>query len=203
VDRLLELKAPPVIGQKYLVPCMKVFYEFVPVFGPAHSDPELDNPVQHIHLDIRFLTDKDIERLTHGDSRADLTKNETNFITNIPVVGVTVKNPEIIEKKKLCVRECLDLRGYETPLGGTLKRHIPDAELNEVMENQQEHKILNLSCKICPHRGFPLNSVPVYDSVVVCPGHGLQWCVKTGKLIRRTGAASRHILKKGTQEVLV
>lgn len=204
----MELKSPPVIGQKYLVPCVEIFSgftlknEFVPVLGPAHNDPELGQLAWHSHVDIRFMTDQEILHFTHLEN-LELVKNETNIITNVPITSITVKHPPIIECEKFCVRECFDLRGYETPRGGFVSRYISNEQTNKVMEDQQEYKRLNLNCMVCPHRNFPLNSVPVYEDVVVCPGHGLQWCVKTGKLVRRTGAAGRHIYKKGTQEVNV
>lgn len=37
---------------------------------------------------------------------------------------------------------------------------------------------------ICPHRGASLRGQPVHEGVVVCPLHGLRWCVETGRLVR-------------------
>jgi hypothetical protein len=207
LDRLLELKAPPVIGQKYLVPCVEIFSgfslknEFVPVLGPAHNDPELGQLLWHAHVDIRFMTDTELEHFT--SVKLEEMKNESNVNISIPVTTMTVKQPTVTEHEKLCIRQGLDLRGYKTPLGWLVSRYISNAETNKIMEDQQEHKKMDLTCRICPHRNFPLNSVPVYENVVICPGHGLQWCVKTGKLVRRTGPKGKHVYKKGTQEVHV
>ncbi len=39
-----------------------------------------------------------------------------------------------------------------------------------------------MKCKTCPHRGLPLDGLPVKDGVITCTGHGLKWNIETGAL---------------------
>jgi hypothetical protein len=50
---------------------------------------------------------------------------------------------------------------------------------------ESEYAAIRAACTRCPHRGFSLAGLPVKDGKVVCPGHGLQWNVKTGALVPR------------------
>lgn len=51
---------PPIVGKMYMVPC--VFKNeaglHVPVIGPHLADPEIGTDDDHIHIDIRFISDR-------------------------------------------------------------------------------------------------------------------------------------------------
>lgn len=198
--RLLDLETPPVIGEIYLVPCISMYigktreYEFVPIIGQAHSDPELGNDSWHGHLDVRFATDDEIRKYTHVDP-IKIRNASTNLNFDIPIFSLHVQQPKIEEVSKVCVGECLDLRSCMRSDSWMINRYVPNYDLHTVMENEQEHKKLDLKCKICPHRGVQLNSVAPTDGVLTCPGHGLQWSITTGELVRKTGKKARHIYK--------
>jgi len=63
IQRIDDLKEPPIVGRYYLVPCIKVTSAeslpvgFWPVTGPQHEDKEIIGFAwRHWHYDFRFLT---------------------------------------------------------------------------------------------------------------------------------------------------
>lgn len=110
---------------------------------------------------------------------------------------INQKEINLEDVPKECLREDLDLRSYKSSDNWTVDLHIPDYNHHKTMEDTCEDRRLNLACKVCPHKRVPLNSVPIYDEVITCPGHGLQFSSTTGKLIRRTGPNAKHSYKIG------
>jgi nitrite reductase/ring-hydroxylating ferredoxin subunit len=79
-------------------------------------------------------------------------------------------------KRKICRRVMPDFPMQITSAG----RPVWQKKL------ERAYKATNAKCGRCPHRGLPLNGLPVKDDKVICPGHGLQFNVKTGEMIPRT-----------------
>jgi hypothetical protein len=156
-----------------------------PVFGPRHEDGELLGfPWQHYHFDPRFLTNKQIKNRTryrllgkeeifgipltdHGASSAEHIRQfaPDHLKEHKHIAAVPLPPPEY--RRLRCKRRMPE---YTNPaLAVKLEPHFYGRTLK--------------SCKVCPHRGLPLASLPVgEDGLVVCPGHGLRWDAKTGEL---------------------
>ncbi|HEY9749834.1 MAG TPA: hypothetical protein V6C63_14210 [Allocoleopsis sp.] len=161
-----ELSSPPVIGQFYLVPHVQmrldiprhkrrslIWMAWAPIFGPLHEDTDIGVPQQHWHFDWRFMPQCIWNEWIHDRRRyaVDLILNQV-FTTG-----------EASLKRRKCLREMPSYPGVN---------QVPFlAKLREKYSMQQ------LSCWTCPHRGLPLNGLPVKDGVVKCPGHGLYWNV--------------------------
>lgn len=156
---------PPIVGEFYLVPCVSVDKSFgrdgyLPVMGDFHNDPELNVTDTHIHLDRRFMTDDEVKKSLGKDSQDD----------GILVVWAKTYNSErkkfkIVERKMQCIREMPNIEGIQFVL-------------------EEIYKDTKLNCSTCPHRKFDLSSLkPDEHGNVVCPGHGLQWNLKTGCVV--------------------
>jgi hypothetical protein len=60
------------------------------------------------------------------------------------------------------------------------------AEISFVRKLEEAFEHETLKCHTCPHKGMPLDGMPIdAEGRVVCPGHGLRWNLKTGKLSPR------------------
>jgi nitrite reductase/ring-hydroxylating ferredoxin subunit len=57
-----------------------------------------------------------------------------------------------------------------------------------ILEAEMEKHTLKLDKPICPHQGTPLGGIKPKDGIIHCPLHGLGFCSKTGKLVRKTKA---------------
>ena len=79
---------------------------------------------------------------------------------------------EVTWREATCYREMPDFPSHLAPWAATLADGYKDRMIGPGMH--------------CPHQGFSLRGLPVCDDVVVCPGHGLRWNVKTGKAVPRS-----------------
>ena len=168
-----ELADEPVLGRWYRVPCVlrKLSYSeshaeltWFPVIGPAHSDE--GQAKEHYHYDYRFMPDMMLSAVGRRDLGAF-----TPFFT------ATVATPS-----------------YPLPAGAEgarLKRHrcfrrMPICPASLAIGLRLDAKYFNCaldpSQPVCLHRGIPLNGLPQANGVVVCPGHGLRWNLKTGRM---------------------
>lgn len=182
VQRIDELTEPPRIGETYLVPCVQVKLEhsrgpcfgvrigWWPVIEPEHEDAEFINfPHQHWHFDSRFLT---VEQMRNRCQRQALHK--LDFILTFPLTNHDDHIAPPVLMPRRCRREQIIWR---TPLPA-----LPRLERHLLASGHGKLK----GCKVCPHRGFPLASMPVEaDGGVTCPGHGLRWNAQTGDLLPR------------------
>jgi hypothetical protein len=175
MQRVSELQGEPEVGKFYLVPCVRADGVWTPVIGPRHEDKELIGfDEQHFHKDIRFMSDSQIELgFDWAVSRTD------RFITCTPeqyeMASVLVRidhEPRLMPQK--CRRRMPDFPLHITDNG----RPAWQAKLEDAYAGAK-------FCGRCPHRGIPLSGLPVKDGKAICPGHGLQFEVATGKLVRR------------------
>ena len=61
MEDIRTITTPPIIGQRYLVPCVLTDDGKnipIPIIGEAATDPEIGNNELHLHVDIRFTSDK-------------------------------------------------------------------------------------------------------------------------------------------------
>jgi len=209
LQRIDDMQAPPVIGQLYLVRCVRVagpvgsrkrlrdgvgtkgcegmLPGWWPVIGPEHEDAALfDFPHQHWHFDLRFLSTKQLEnrmRRPFGGSMHDVAEMLSFPLTNHGDLSA----PEY--RKRRCFREQPDWSAWLT----ATRPRRPDkmAKLERVtLAGGQTLK----ACRVCPHRGLHLGSMPVVDGIITCPGHGLRWHASTGELVRTRGPVRAHAL---------
>jgi nitrite reductase/ring-hydroxylating ferredoxin subunit len=181
VQRIDEITETPIIGRFYLVPCVEVTAEHVkqgcsgmltgwwPVYGPEHEDTKFfDFPHRHWHYDARFLSDRQLSnRGQHS------TRRGTEVVLALPLTNHGELRPPALRRKQ-CRRPVPE---WQQTLPGLPK-------LERVIK--AEGRTLRGNCKVCPHRGFPLASLPVMpDGSVTCPGHGLRWHAETGALVQR------------------
>jgi hypothetical protein len=184
IPRVLELTRPPVVGERYRVPCILAPIvagtppRWLPVLGPEHDDVEIIGfKYHHWHRDYRFMSDRQI-RLCRGD--CDVADREFLHVT-------FAAGARVVERIRRCRRPAgvfpidVPLCDEETRISNTWLPRLEDAYAGHTLKD----------CRVCPHRGIPLNSMPADErGVVVCPGHGLAWDVATGKLARRTPSHS-------------
>lgn len=171
MERVDEMTSPPIVGRYYLVPCVWVPQDspvaagWRAVLGPRHEDREaLGFPYLHFHNDPRFLSDAVIDRIRS-------IAGHRQSIFDCVITGVR----GIEYRRRRCLREMPEV---PAAWGQDWRRELQ--RLNGAAT-------LRGPCKVCPHRGVPLASLPVAaDGTVTCPGHGLRWNVSTGRLVRRT-----------------
>ncbi len=172
MQRVVDLKEEPIVGRRYLVPCVAIelrvlkgeTHTWVPVFGGEHEDKDVIGFADmHWHFDLRFISDR-IFRRTGG----------VPPIGSVDLKGVLVGNFDrrTVEKPRLCRRRMPPYPRYVSfrePLEKAYKKAT-------VIEQD--------GCRLCPHRGLPLDGLPKRpDGSVVCRGHGLCWS-REGKLVK-------------------
>jgi len=168
LGRVADLDSPPVVGRIYLVPCARLCYgingfdraAWWPLIGPTHADGELGVHAEHRHYDPRFLTDRQLSSLMHGEGAPSTGRGwKSVFGTVLSMNGAVT---ELRDVRRRCLRA---LRPH--PFPNALRPKIAAS-----------HVPLSM-CLRCPHRGFNLRQVPVRDGLIVCPGHGLVWDAET------------------------
>jgi hypothetical protein len=175
IKRLSEIEGEPIVGRYYLVPCLPNAYgSYVPVQGPEHDDKEIIGVDKlHYHYDPRFAPEWLLEDVCDWSiyARQLIVRREEYLMISI----THSEGFEVKEKRRKCLR-----RMPVFPI--VIKTNV--APWMPALEAAYKDKPLN--CNRCPHKGMPL-SVDNADEkgVVVCPGHGLAWQMKTGKLVSR------------------
>lgn len=163
---------PPTVGRHYLVRCIKnrANGRWYPVLGPAHADPDLA-PIAgpaaamlHYHYDARFMRLGDVGISTR---RKMLARGLAVEAALLSAVHLVFSDTSLTFRRRRCLREMPPHHA-----------HLPTLEETHAADT------LRGACKVCPHRGIPLASLPAVDGVVTCPGHGLRWNVATGALVR-------------------
>jgi hypothetical protein len=178
-ERVTDLTAPPVVGKRYLVPCIKSSLwarsrNWLPVTGPVHLDEEIGVIYKHWHFDLRFLAPSLWERLFPIDPVG--TPYAMKHLIGLEWVTA---GPE--ERAFRCHRE-----QPEFPMRGSLKPPGMTSGPVTILEPRFRNVRLKPGCLTCPHRGAPLGSLPrVNGSVVVCALHGLAWDLATGRMVPR------------------
>ena len=160
----------------------------MPVVGTVHDDAEhIRADFQHIHVDYRFLCQRDHRRLLHRTG-VDDDHSGVNPVFILPisvVVPADTEQPITIEEairsnhsteKWLGVRRRPYLGPYpEYPQGERIWWH---SALTAAYADRQL-----IDGHICPHQGTDLAGiVPDHAGVVTCPLHGLRWCARTGRI---------------------
>lgn len=170
------LPGPPVVGQWYRVPAVHVPTTgcWVPVLGPAHTDPKLPGGEQeHYHLDLRFC---EVHIVRSWDPFLILATDEEVLRAGLLFVLSAAPPPPELQPMP-CLRE--QLVHWARNLRASTEALVPpQACLTER----------------CPHRGIEraamAESLEDGVRVLVCPGHGLRFCADTGLVRRRPAEAT-------------
>lgn len=161
----VESDEPVRLGRYYSVPCVFVspWKRTVPILGPLHEDKNIIGfPDEHWHIDWRFV-----------DSRWFRTCSARHPV-HAKVVSAKKTAGGIVRRNLKCKRLMPEF---------PFVRHSWMASLEDAFSSARLRAGL-----VCPHRGISLAGCPVNNGVVVCPGHGLAWCVATGELSRRSNS---------------
>ena len=191
IHRIDQVEGLPVIGRTYLVPCVMSKLDDVwrPVIGEPHTDPVYFPAVgRHFHYDVRFC---DAWLLADMVDDHDAPGDPEDLRRLLAATAIVFQSSYVRDR---AVRPLPCLRRmpvfptvFYRPAGVT----DPNDAL-PVMERDYADARLRPGCPKCPHRGMPLNGLPVDgQGRVVCPGHGLRFNLRTGRLSPRvTGGAS-------------
>lgn len=189
VQPVAQLQSEPVVGETYLVPAIfgyvSHFSRWWPIIGPEHEDTEhIGVDIVHRHIDWRFVSDGVIHAV-------DPFRAGPGVVDRVQSRLLTLKNQySAVELKPMRCRRPMPKfplrhpwKDEPTPWGRPLERAYAGRKA------RRDH----FGCRVCPHKGMPLNTLPEKDGVVVCPGHGLAFRVDTGELVPRycTAAATR------------
>ncbi len=166
------------IGKFYNVPCVLLGFpfhrEWYPVIGPQHDDAEyIGIAVRHWHYDVRFLTALQLKRLMYAYPGGVEASAMLRLVTE-QMLDPTCTKP-VLKRKRMA----RDMPNFPMTDG---RNPNPFARK---LEAAYADVVLKPDCRTCPHRGMPLDGVPVKDGVVICPGHGLAWDLNTGRMVRR------------------
>jgi hypothetical protein len=161
----------------YLVPCVQVVRmtgtRWTPIIGPWHEDADIGVEQYHYHFDARFLPQSEIVLYrdhTCGEARILARVQSRRSIVGEHHAGPDNVPPAITYRKRRMRRAML-----EFPDNTTIKPKL-----------EKQFAGVKMKCLLCPHRGMPLNGLPVdAKGHVVCNGHGLKWDVATGEMIPR------------------
>jgi nitrite reductase/ring-hydroxylating ferredoxin subunit len=184
VQKIDDLKHPPVIGEFYLVPCMVEDKHVVtrsgplsddilaqeihiyPVINHTHNDIENGQKDVHYHRDYRFTPMSDKYKL------GDIIKSSRIY----PATDDIFKN----KKLEYFVMECIDVnQKIITPV-------------SMISNSKLKHKCIHKGK--CPHRGYDLSQEVPRNGKITCPLHGLQFDSITRALMN--DPALSHILEQ-------
>lgn len=178
------------VGKYYQVPCVLQVINangkvprsrLVPIIGPLHEDREFFNfPHQHFHPDPRFMSQALLKWYMPrwAVSRYSLPLPQEAMRVPLAIEGfpARVASPEPVLRWRKCQREMPDWPAFVD--GWLTSGH-------RKLEAAYQDCRLKLDHPVCPHRGILLEGLPVKDGLVICPGHGLQWDLRTGELVPR------------------
>jgi len=174
-QHISDVIGAPIVGRIYMVPCVRLANDWWPVQGSVHADKDLGVATRHIHYDGRFLTSRQVyvnlvtirrtERL--GAASPPLVPCEDEAIQ---LVHQIVPEDLIIARPRRCRRAAME---------------FPANYVQAILEPRFSGAVA-VDCRTCPHQGARLDQQPAgEDGGVVCPGHGLKWHRKTGRMMPR------------------
>lgn len=163
-------------GTAYLVPTLNVrtWKMSVPILEPEHDDIDVIRfPQTHWHIDWRFTTEAFLDHYT----RVQATKHSRIVPPDQRFTGLIIVRSHQGE---------VMTDGTVTTASLTCRRQSPDFPVtwftSELENRYSQAKAKNM---ICPHRGINLRGQPIECGRVTCPGHGLQFDIESGELVRR------------------
>lgn len=142
----------------------------VPVQGDKpHCDAEYIGTTQpHYHVDPRYMSDAELSRWLQGYPKP--------LGTDLAAMALRVGVPESAVTQGPMLLEMLHYRPM--PQYPELDEYPWRLALEKAMSRKRMRKLL------CPHQFLTIPSELVENGIATCPGHGLRWEVKSGKLVR-------------------
>jgi len=158
IQKVTELTSEPIVGKFYLVPCIYVDGQLVPIIGQPHADPELGIDIVHYHHDTRF---GELDDFLIGTS---VQIAATRFPKEEVAIGVVTPQSWADASPKLqklqCRRSMIE---------------FPDRDRKKYEIFHKKYVGQSVKCGRCPHRNMPLESLPQDgQGNVICSGHGLK-----------------------------
>jgi hypothetical protein len=153
----------PIVGKFYHVACVRSKASnrpWLPILGPLHEDAQYTGfkPL-HYHYDFRFIADYIF---------AGMCWPTPSRVFGVVATSANVDITKIEVRRRKCHRQMPE---------------YPHEHAVWLPQLEAAYADKKLKCMTCPHRGLPLDGLPVKDGVVTCPGHGLRWHVETGCLV--------------------
>lgn len=186
LQKIDDLKEPPVVGQEYLVPCiikgrdkyqdpnpdwivgptgelkLEETYRtsplvIYPIINHLHHDKENGQNYYHYHIDYRFIELKGL-----GGAYHPIPKQKGRNHVYAPSVRYNLLDADDKDYKiTYHAFKCLRQQQYAT---------AGFVQLSKIEGDCHAHN------NKCPHKGYDLSQVvPDQDGVVTCPLHGLQF----------------------------
>lgn len=131
---------------------------------PHRDSVYIQSKGRHFHFDVRFLPDSLFPLRLGPESKVDTPQEMMCKIKT--VYG---KAPEVTWQEAICYREMPDFPSHLAPWSRALAEGYRECTLRPGL--------------VCPHQGISLDGLPSdADGNVVCPGHGLRWNLRTGRM---------------------
>ena len=180
------LRTPPVVGQNYMVECVfgtvsnigphTIPPRWWPVFTPSHQDSvyfpryrTIWNQEGEAVDETYYEDDAKTPHHHHVDPRFTRDEFYTPYEVENKSYHVTIRPEGKVEMREMmCTRE-MPIQILFTGFGKNFLDEHKEAKLRR--------------CKVCPHKGTPLASMPVVDGKITCPAHGLQFDYKTERCV--------------------
>jgi hypothetical protein len=183
LQKITDLREPPVVGKYYLVPCVRYYWHGMvaswPVIGPPHHDAEIGFMPIHYHIDARFLTRK--QQRVAFKKETTWRGGETFLFRKYNIWPLSEIDQD---------RECNVKKYGPIPRKPTLeKRKCTNLELHWPLPFKPSEKHIMWSRftdpagaiqrpdgrLLCPHKKVDLSQFePDADGIVTCPLHGLK-----------------------------
>jgi hypothetical protein len=178
--RPLRLDEIPVIGKRYLVPCLSYPHSprnpWVPVLGTRHEDADVIGFTQeHFHYDFRFISDYQVQLIATFSRLHSQLNLPLEVLLPCLMNCVTTRPGPVVSRSRLCYRAMPVFPSHHGPNTSSPLPFMEKLEkLEELEEAYRDAKVT--TCGTCPHRGMNLNGVPADEQGrKVCPLHGLRW----------------------------
>jgi hypothetical protein len=187
LTRLDTLREAPVPGERYRVPTVRHDWLGLtsewPVMGPRHDDEELGFYHQHYHIDLRFLTPRQAQKMRreyqHSAGRHGVPSLMLAAASR--PLHATRDHPAMPEPV-LRIRRCMTTE-HAYPVTFALETGYRHRQMAESYANRRCGRDSSGQL-ICPHKGFALGSLtPDAEGRVVCPLHGLVIDTRSGTVV--------------------
>jgi hypothetical protein len=181
MQRLADLREPPVVGRFYMVPAVQHIWCGVdalwPVLGPMHTDADFFNfRDRHYHIDARFVPARLAGQVTKWGKRSIAAMAQ-----GFPLSRRRYDERDIPSGRPTLARFKCQSAEMLYSFGGKdevrrLREHHGDNGNAAAMPICKPD-----GRKLCPHRKVDLSSfAPDQDGIVTCPLHGLR--VRVGEM---------------------
>ncbi len=177
VERLQDLREPPVVGGYYLVPVitypLRGMMADWPVLGPMHEDAEhIGFPWLHYHIDGRFLNAR---QYRHMANQAWPKGDHDRALNGLPIMSPRGMPDTLPRRPHLKRRQC-----RRTIQRWAVAQETKRWGLQEAYGGEVHALRLPDGRALCPHRKVDLSQFPADEQgLVTCPLHGLRVCVQS------------------------